>query len=610
MKNKFHMKKLIVFLFALITFFSVRSQSCLPEGITFNTQAQIDNFPSNYPGCTQIEGDITIRDWENILNLDSLSVLHSIGGKLLIETSRSLTSLNGLNNLVSIGGDLKIMGLSALSSLTGLDNLVSIGGGLTISGNGNLASLTGLDNLVSIGGNLSIGSWVRDQWGGTFWVGNSSLTSLTGLEGLSSVGDLVIVGNDGLTCLTGLDNLISIRGNLTIGAMGSFPYGKYYVGNSSLTSLTGLDNLTFIEGNLKIYGNNSLKNLTGLETLDSIAGSLIIIGNFAISSLTGLENLDAGSITELMVINNPSLSTCNVQSVCNYLANPPGSISIYGNAIGCNDPPEVANNCGIKLPCLPYGNYYFQTQADIDNFQNNYPNCTELEGNVTIGGSDISNLNGLSGLTYIGGQLQIQGDSLLSNLTGLDNLTSVGGVLSIGGNPTLISIAELTNLTSIGGGLSITGNNGLTSLKGLDNISAGSIVSIYIIDNPMLSNCAIKSICDYLVSPNSTIGYNAPGCNSPEEVEAACSAVSVNDLLPAGGFAIYPNPSSDLITIKTFESHENRFISIVNLKGQELIYCQVTEPVTAMDISSLPGGVYFIKVRSEKAVEVMKIIKK
>jgi hypothetical protein len=33
---------------------------CLPEGITFTTQEQIDNFQTNYPGYTEIEGDVNL----------------------------------------------------------------------------------------------------------------------------------------------------------------------------------------------------------------------------------------------------------------------------------------------------------------------------------------------------------------------------------------------------------------------------------------------------------------------------------------------------------------------------------------------------------------------
>ena len=44
-----------------------------------------------------------------------------------------------------------------------------------------------------------------------------------------------------------------------------------------------------------------------------------------------------------------------------------------------------------------------------------------------IFGSDISNLNGLSVITSIGGELLILDCNILGNLTGLDNLTSIGG---------------------------------------------------------------------------------------------------------------------------------------------------------------------------------------
>jgi len=63
------MKKLLLTL--LITFLSLvlLSQGCLPEGITFTTQAQIDSFPINYPGCTEIEGDVGIVG-DDIYNLN------------------------------------------------------------------------------------------------------------------------------------------------------------------------------------------------------------------------------------------------------------------------------------------------------------------------------------------------------------------------------------------------------------------------------------------------------------------------------------------------------------------------------------------------------------
>ena len=100
----------VLLVIILISPFWGISQPCLPQGITFYTQAQVDNFQVNHPNCTQIEGDVGIWGYE-INNLDSLIVLTSIGGDLNIYSNASnnhLTNLSGLDNVNSIGGNLKI----------------------------------------------------------------------------------------------------------------------------------------------------------------------------------------------------------------------------------------------------------------------------------------------------------------------------------------------------------------------------------------------------------------------------------------------------------------------------------------------------------------------
>ena len=76
------MKNLIVLIATtLLISVHVHSQSCLPDGITFTTQEQIDNFQTDYPNCSIIEGDIEING-DDISNLNGLIVLKSIGGAL------------------------------------------------------------------------------------------------------------------------------------------------------------------------------------------------------------------------------------------------------------------------------------------------------------------------------------------------------------------------------------------------------------------------------------------------------------------------------------------------------------------------------------------------
>ena len=91
---------------------------------------------------------------------------------------------------------------------------------------------------------------------------------------------------------------------------------------------------------------------------------------------------------------------------------------------------------------------YFNSQSDIDNFPINFPQCTDIEGNVSISGDDITNLNGLSIITSISGNLTIDNNPSLSSLEGLYNLTSIGASLSIHDNELLTEISALSNVSA------------------------------------------------------------------------------------------------------------------------------------------------------------------
>lgn len=305
----------------------VDESNCLPEGITFTTQEQIDSFQTNYQGCTEIEGDVTING-EDITSLIGLNVITAIEGKLEIVYNDLLNSLSGLDNLFSVGAGISIEGNSgltslaslgnlysvsgtwgfgihdndALTSLIGLDNLTSIQGVLAIRDNDILTTLTGLNNLTTIEGYLAIGG----QFGGSYF-GNPSLVSLSALENLTSVSSIYIYGNDVLFNLTGLNNIDTLH-SLTIG------------GNDALSSLIGLDNLASIGGYFSIENNNSLQNLSGLSNLTSIGVQLNIYGN-------------------------ESLSECDAQSICDFISSPNGPIYIEDNAPGCNSIEEVEEAC-------------------------------------------------------------------------------------------------------------------------------------------------------------------------------------------------------------------------------------------------------------------------
>lgn len=79
------------------------------------------------------------------------------------------------------------------------------------------------------------------------------------------------------------------------------------------------------------------------------------------------------------------------------------------------------------------------------------------------------------------------------------------------------------------------------------------------------------------------------------------SAVSVNDKITNNDFEIYPNPTSDFISVslKTSEVSE---IQIYNMLGEKVLAVETGRDLSVrINISDLPIGMYFVKAGSETA---------
>ena len=192
----------------------------------------------------------------------------------------------------------------------------------------------------------------------------------------------------------------------------------------------------------------------------------------------------------------------------------------------------------LAQSCLPQGiNIY--TQAQIDSFQVNYPNCSHIEGGVTInGGNDITNLDGLSVVTTIDGQLWINTNHRLTDFSGLNSLTTIGGPLYINSNDSLTDFTGINSLTSIGASLYVGQNPSLTSLSGLDSlISIGQ--DLILSNNPALNditslNNLAGEVHDLTIEDN----HNLPsisGLNNISHITGSAVIQRNNSLLTMNG---------------------------------------------------------------------------
>ena len=379
------MKNLSTFVFIYLFFYSPSfSQTCIPDQLIFNTQSEIDSFSVNYPGCTEVLGDLKIVSPFEITDLTGLSQLEKIGGVLGISITHNLETLSGLENLTTVEGGVLISSVESLNDLSALNNLTSVGnfavintsvknflglgnltieGTLRIEGNDSLLSLAGLESIIAIPEDLLI-------------YDNNLLTDLTGLENLTSVGNnLWFDFNDSLVNLDGLENLNHIGSSLYLqhnyalsdisGLMNLSSIGDACrINSTKLTSLSGLENLTLIGGYLHIYDNSELVDLSSLINLTDVGHGIHIKENDLLSNLNGLENIGVSTLEVLSLIGNPMLSVCNEVNICNYISIG-GTTEINGNNTGCNSIAEIDSLCNLNFSKVVSKVYFDLNQNKI-----------------------------------------------------------------------------------------------------------------------------------------------------------------------------------------------------------------------------------------------------
>ncbi|MCI5058896.1 MAG: T9SS type A sorting domain-containing protein [Flavobacteriales bacterium] len=296
----------IINLMSLSTF----AQTCLPNGITFNSQTEIDDFPNDYPGCSQVLGEVRVFDFSgDVKNLDSLAQINSIGGELFMFVLDSLQSIQGLQNLDSVKGGLRMINVSGIQDLQGLNSLKYVSPHLEISRVDHLISLSGLDQLNRIDGNLIIDH-------------NANLKSLSGLE-----------------------NVVSIRDTLEI------------TWHDSLLNLNGLNGLKTIGGRLMIESNDGLLSLDGIDSLNHVYDGILIAYNDYLSDIQALDNISPDSLPPFTnsgtglsgwgyyFHHNDSISHCDLNGICDYVQTPNSGYLIAGGTGSCTHNGALESSC-------------------------------------------------------------------------------------------------------------------------------------------------------------------------------------------------------------------------------------------------------------------------
>ncbi len=306
------------------------------RGITINNNGALETL-DGLSGIKKISDNLDICENNKLTSIKGFgdASLTIISGLLTLDSNPLLTSLSGLESIKTIKRTLAISNMDNLTNLQGLDNVISIGECLLIQYNYKLQNFTGLNKLDSVGWDMEV-------------VLNKSLKNFSGLNSLSSIGSYVrVYANDSLLNFSGLGSL-KVIGKVSDDLRNAL--WVYY--NPSLVDFSGLEALNLINGDLNIDDNSSLLNLSGLQNLTALKGGIAIVRNDKLNDITGIENIDPETVKaknsnykDLQIYDNPQLSECAIQCICELVNDDSKNKNIQNNKTGCNGVYEIKAGC-------------------------------------------------------------------------------------------------------------------------------------------------------------------------------------------------------------------------------------------------------------------------
>jgi hypothetical protein len=335
--------------------------TCSIGNLILNSQIEINTFPTSFPGCNIVEGNLTVSnftDLEPLIQLteikgnlivisndvvsNAFSNLSRVSKSLLIESAVQINATNSQFNVASIsnsftslkylGKDLKIK--NTISNYNNFENLDTIGRDFIIDLDA-LSSLPyQLNDLKFIGRNINTINCEIELNSITNIYGNLNLEKSS-----SKLNQLKLVkGNFSLadSKFENFNFVDSIFGDLKI--EGSYNLSGQY----SNSNISGFQNLKFLSGKLFISNNSQLLEISGLNNLNKVEGGIEIKSNKFLQNINGLDHSIATPL--ITVIDNPLLNDCGVAAICEKVWKTNGLI-VSSNDEDCSTIAKVRTLC-------------------------------------------------------------------------------------------------------------------------------------------------------------------------------------------------------------------------------------------------------------------------
>ncbi|WP_084426590.1 InlB B-repeat-containing protein [Aequorivita capsosiphonis] len=137
----------------------------------------------------------------------------------------------------------------------------------------------------------------------------------------------------------------------------------------------------------------------------------------------------------------------------------------------------------------------------------------------------------------------------------------------------------------------------------VQNGNNGLITNFLASDNPNLTCIQV----DDETAANAGTGVYASWLKDPSATYSEDCTLGIVDYATDNPIEIFPNPVSQIITVKVYDNEKVKDLNISNVAGQMITKAKFSNQI---DVSNLSAGLYFIQIKTDQRTVIKKIIKK
>jgi len=190
------------------------------------------------------------------------------------------------------------------------------------------------------------------------------------------------------------------------------------------------------------------------------------------------------------------------------------------------------------------------------------------------------------------------------------NPTSAGSYTCLGSNA-LGCTSAVSQSVAVNALPVITGSSDRPEICRGENatLTGGGAVSYAWSSSSIFVQSAVAIVAPNVSTAFILTGTDANGCTNTVTVQQNVQeCLGVNEVTSLNGVKVFPNPASGIVNIE-LKNGKDKSIAVLDITGRVVLANSDKNDSVKLDISTLSNGIYYVRIQSQNATDIIKLVK-